>query len=825
MSHLLQDLRHSVRLLRRSPGFTAVAVLVLALGIGANTAVFTLVNTLVLQPRQGRIDSLVAVFNRDRVKPSEFTDFSYPAYVDLRDRSDVFESLLAHSFTTVGIREGDLTRQAFATIVSSNYFETLGIRLARGRTFTAAEERPGGNSPVAIASYAVWRRRNFDPQFVGSTVRINGADFTVVGVTPKGFAGPFAFVSPQWWLPIGAYDTITNAMFKARDTGLADRQNHALNLAGALKPGVTAASAAPALDAFATSLGAQYPGSDRDRTFLVSSLPRMTISSRPQGDGPLTAIGGLLTLMAGLVLAVACLNLANLLLARGAARRKEMAVRQALGSGRRRIIQQLIIEGLTLSALGAACGLLASWWTAGALMAWLSSVVTFGIDFVMEPSMRLAGAAALFGLLSTVLFALGPAWSLSRPDLTNDLKLAPGRLTRRVASGSFLVVGQLAVSLALVAAEGLFARGAVNATAADAGYPLERQIVVGLDPSLAGYNEARTRAAYGAVLARVRAQPGVERASFASTVAFGDVQMSGRVRSSPAEKEVDASFDVIGADYFETLGLRVLRGRGFTMAEEQRDSAPHGAIIDARLATQLFGDADPIGRAVQMRMRQGAEAQTYTVVGIAPPLRHDLFESVPRPHLYVAYGSRFNTMMTLHVRTAPGVPETTVLAALHRELQALDPQLAILWARPMTIHRDASISAWSVRAAAALFSAFGALALVLAAIGVYGLKAYDVSRRTREIGIRMALGATFADVERLIVREGLRTTVVGLAAGVVLAAAIGKLVSGLLYRVSAFDPTVMIVAAAVLSTTAMLACYLPARRATRVVPLEALRSE
>ena len=358
---MLQDFRHSIRLLRQKPAFTAVAVLVLALGIGANTAVFSLVDTLILRPRQGRIDSLVAVFNRDRVKQSEFTDFSYPAYVDLRDRSGVFDSLMAHSFTTIGIRDGELTRQAFATIVSSNYFETLGVSLAAGRPFTAAEERPGAGAPVAIASYSVWQRRNLDPAFLGSIVRINGTDFTVVGVTPRGFAGPFAFVSPQWFLPIGSYDAITNAMFKQRDTGLDDRMNHALNLAGALKPGV---SAGPALDAFARSLGTAYPDSDRDRTFLVSRLPRLTVSSRPQGDGPLTAVAGLLTLMAGLVLAVACLNLANLLLANGSSRRKEIAVRQALGSGRRRIVQQLVVEGLTLSAIGAACGLVASWWTA-----------------------------------------------------------------------------------------------------------------------------------------------------------------------------------------------------------------------------------------------------------------------------------------------------------------------------------------------------------------------------------------------------------------------------------------------------------------------------
>jgi putative ABC transport system permease protein len=767
---------------------------------------------------------MMAVFNRDRTKLSDFSEFSYPAYLDLRDRSGVFASVMAHSFTTIGIRDGEYTRQAFATVVSSNYFETLGVSLPAGRPFTAAEERPGADARVAIASYTQWRKRQFDPRFVGSTVRINGRDFTVIGVTPRRFAGPFAFVSPQWWLPIGAYETITNEMFKDRATGLMDRQNHALNLAGVLKPGVTREMAGSALDTFAGGLGAEYPGSDRDRTFLIAPLPRMTVSSRPQGDGPLAAVGGLLTLMAGLVLAVACLNLANLLLARGASRRKEIAVRQALGGGRRRIVQQLLVEGITLASIGAAFGLMASWWTASALAAWLGSVVTFGIDLVVEPSPRLIGAAALFAVLSTVLFALGPAWSLSRPDVTDGLKLAPGRGDRR-RHGSKLVIAQLAVSLALVMAGGLFARAAMNAATADLGYPLERQIVVGLDPSLSGYNETRTRAAYAGVLDRVRAMPGVERASFASTVAFGDVQMDGSVRSSPTASAVQASFDVIGADYFETLGLRVLRGRGFTVDEERHGSASPGALIDAHLATQLFGDADPIGRPVQFQIRATDPVQTYTVIGLAPPLSHDLFESAPRPHIYVAYGARYNTMMTLHVRPAPGVADTLALAAVRRELQSIDPALAILWARTMTLQRDASISSWTVTAAASLFVAFGGVALLLATIGVYGLRAYDVSRRTREIGIRMALGATSGDVERLVMREGARTTAIGAGVGVLLAAAVGKLLSGLLYRVNPFDPLVMTLAAVVLSSASMLACYLPARRATRVAPTEALRAE
>jgi predicted permease len=819
---LLRDFRHSLRLLRRTPGFTAVAVGVLALGIGANTAVFALVDALLLQPRLGRIDRLVAVFNRDRSKP-EYRNFSYQTYVDLRD-SGLFDSLLAHSFTTVGIREGDVSRQAFATIVSSNYFSTLRVPLAAGRAFTAAEERPGGAAQVVVASNAEWRRHGGGRDFLGSTVRINGASFTVVGITPKGFAGPFAIISPQWFLPIGAYDTIANAVFKERQTGLADRQNHALNLAGALAPGITESAVAPRLDDLAKRLGEAYPDSDRDRAFSTTPLPRMGISSRPQGNGPLLLVGTLLTLAAALVLAVACLNLANLLVARGAARRKEFAIRQALGSGRGRIVQQLVVEGLTLSLIGAAIGAVASWWTTIGLVSWLSSVLTFGVDIVVEPSARIFAAAVGFAALATVVFALGPAWSASRPDVTDDLKLTPGRARRRSA-GSLLVVAQLALSLALIAAGGLFARGAVAASAADIGYPISGQIVVGLDPSLAGYNEARTRAAYRAVLDRVRALPAVSAASFASTVAFGDMQMSAKARASTVGDEVEANFDVIGAGYFATLAAPLIRGREFTSAEEQAAAGQPGAIIDEKLARRLYGDADPIGRSLDMRIRGADAPQTYRIVGIAPPLRHDLFEVAAQPHLYVAYGSRFNTMMTLHVRAAAGVSETALLDVVTRELRALDPQLPVIAARTIEGQRDKSISMWTVRASAALFSAFGAVALLLAAVGVYGLKAYDVSRRTREIGIRMALGATGGDVKRQLLREGLRTTAAGIGIGLLLAGGLGKIVSGILYGVSPIDPAVILAAAAVLAAATLLAAYIPARRATRVVPLEALRSE
>jgi predicted permease len=827
MSQLLRDLKHSVRLLGRSPGFTAAAVLILALGIGANTAVFSVVNALVLQPRPGRVDTLVGVFSRDAHRPDSFRDFSYPLYLDLRERQEIFESLLARTFGLVGIGDGEAMKRSFVEIVSANYFSTLGVRLAAGREFTSVEERPGTNAAVAIASYAVWQQRQFDPSFVGSTVRVNGSEFTVVGVAPRGFAGTLSVVSPEWWFPLGTYDIVVNEMFRQRATGLGDRGNHALNLTGALRPGLSRDAAAQALNTAGERLAAEFPATDRDRSFVVAGVPRLGVSSRPQPqeESQIIVVAGLLTLMAGLVLVVACLNLANLLLARAAARRREIAIRQALGGGRARIIQQLLVEGFSLSVLGAAAGLVSAWWATRALGAWLSSVLPLGIQLVVEPSPRMLAAALAFAVFSTLLFALGPAWRLSRPAVAGDLKAEPGPMARRFRTGAVLVSVQLAMSLALVAVGGLFMRGAINAAGASPGFALERQLVVALDPSLAGYSEPQTREAYRAVLQRVRALPGVDHASLASMVAYGELQEGGRATLPNGTEEVDANFTIISSDYFDTLRLPILRGRGFSPADDERAAGIPQALINDRLARRLFRDEDPLGRTVSLRRRAGEAAEAFLVAGVVPSVKQDLFDLDPPPHVYASYGSHFRAAMTLHVAVGAGADEAPLLAATQRALRQLDPRLPVLAARTMTTQRDQSLSQWAARAAAVMFSTFGALALLLATLGVYGLKAYDVARRTREIGIRMALGATGGDVARLVLREGARTTVIGLSIGLLLALGLGRLMSGLLYQVSPFDLPTMTVAVGVLAAATLAAAYVPARRATRIAPIEALRTE
>ena len=627
MSNVFRDLRHSFRLLRRTPGFSLVAIAILTLGIGANTAVFSLVNALVLQPRQGRIDTAVGVFSRSRVKAEDYRDFSYPQYLDLRDHGGVFDSLMAHTFTTVGVREGERTRSSFAAVVSSNYFSTLGIPLAAGRAFTAEEERPGASIPVMIASYAAWRHSGFDPQFVGRTIRVNAIDVTVIGITPKGFAGTMTIVSPEWWLPIGMYDRMVNEMFRPRATGLDDRLNNAFNLVGVLRAGVTKTAAEKELDSLAVRLATEFPESDKDRAIVLAGLPRMSVSSRPETDSGPAAISLLLSGMAALVLVVVCLNLANLLLARGAARRREIAIRQALGSGRSRIVRQLIVEGLVLSSIGAVGGLVLAWWATNALGASLAGTLPLGIEVVVIPSPRMFIAAAGLTMFSTICFALGPAWALSRPMVQGDLKGEPSRASRWIGTGPTLVVGQLAVSLALVAAGGLFVRAAVKAAGADPGFSLNHQLVFGMDPSLAGYSEAQGRATYARALESVRAMPGVVRASLASTVPFGEMSEGRNVTVPGDTRKFSPEFDIVSSGYFETLNVPVLRGRTFTEAEDQPASSPT-AIIDVRLAQLAFGAADPIGRTVRMPVRESDTATVaLTIVGVVPSIRHDLFDN------------------------------------------------------------------------------------------------------------------------------------------------------------------------------------------------------
>jgi predicted permease len=837
---LLDDLRYGARLLLKTPGFTAVAVLVLALGIGANTAIFSIVNAMVLAPVASDGPSIVGIYSRDKTRPDSYRSFSWQAYTQLRDSGDPFDRVMAHTMTMVGAGEGESTRRSFASIVSADYFDTLGVSLAAGRTFTDDEERPGAGISVVVVGYPYARTHASNPAgVIGQSVRINGRDYAIVGVAPEGFSGTMALIAPEFWLPTGAYEALAEQAFTSRGPApLSDPTNRPLMLVGRLRAGLTAEAAQPVLASLSRRFEQDDPAGNRNQELMVQRLSRLSVSTSPRDDSGTSAVWFLLMGMSGVVLVIACLNLANMLLARGTARRREIALRLALGSGRGRVIRQLLTESLLLAVLGGAAGLLLAIWGTRLLTATFANVLPMVVTFDASPDLRVLAATLGFSVLATLTAGLGPAWRTTRPDVLPDLKEQPAEQAagRRFSMRNLLVVGQVALSLALLTAAGLFMRGAVKAAVADPGFALEGGLVVRVDPSLGGYDEARGRASLRTVLQRVRSTAGVQSASIASIVPFGEfqegriVQKAGTPPAAEGERDagVDATYVVVGADYFDTLRLPIARGRGFTPAEEDAPGGVAIAIIDEPLARQLFAGEDPIGQRIQFPRREDRpDTGAMEVVGVVAGVRHDMFDKVPVAHVYVPAGRNYRGGMNLHVRidsSAPAV-EAAMLGTLRREIRAVDADVPIISMKTLRQHRDTSIVLWAVNSGARLFSVFGGVALLLAVIGVYGVKSYVVSRRTREIGIRMALGATPSGVLWLVMREGLALTLSGVAIGLLLSWAVAKGVSGMLYEVSPLDPVVFAVAPLTLIVAALLATYAPARRATHVRPMTALRAE
>jgi len=833
MSRFLQDLRFAARSFAKAPGFTAVAILVLALGIGANSATFTIVNALLFRPVPAQGEGIVGLFRYDRSKPDSYRAFAYPNYVDIRDSSDVFDGLAAHTFSMAGVPAGDTTRRIFVELVSSNYFDTLQIPLATGRPFLPEEERPRANVPVVIVSYEAWRAAGLAPGFVGSTMKINSVDFTIVGVAPRGFGGTMALASPELWLPLGVFDTIVNDIFKKTGDGLADRTAGNVIVLGRLKPGVTIDLATARLDTLSQQMAIEAP-ENRDQAITLARLPRMSTSTSPQSDAGLGVAGAGLMGLTGTVLLIACLNLANMLLARGAMRQKEIAIRLALGGSRRRIVRQLITESLLLAVAGAAAGLVLSYWATTLLVSSLTQVLPLTIVFESRPDINVLLATTAFVGLATLLAGVGPAIKLSRLDLVSDLKeqaadggARPGRLTARNA----LVVAQLALSLGLLSAGGLFARSAIRAASTDPGFSYDRGILATLDPSVAQMNEPRGREIYRSALERLRATPGIEAVALASTVPFGNFH-EGRMVERPGiprdEKSAGPTYRIISADYFRSLGLGMLQGRDFTPAEEMSAGAARVAIIDDVLARQLFPNENPLGQSIQFTPRDGDVYTDYSpmqIVGVAPTMREDLMNQGEDAHIYVPYGSSYRSAMSLHVRAASAdqLALEPLLDTVRRELTAVDSRLPILDLMTFQRFHESSLELWAIRTGGRMLVLFGMLALGLAVAGVYGVKAYLVSRRTREIGIRMALGADSSRVMAMVMRESAGLTLAGLAIGLPIALLMGRLLSSMLYDVSGFDPLVFVIAPLVLAGASMFASYLPARRATRVNPLSALR--
>ena len=827
---LLQDVRYAIRMARRAPGFSAVVIVVLALGIGANSAMFTFVNALLFRPLSGRASELVGLYSHDPSQPNSYRNFSYPNFTDIRDHNDVFEEIIAYTFSMTGRPAGDVMQRSFVEVVTSNFFGAIGVPMAAGRGFTPDEERPGADIPVAVASYTAWQQSGFDPAFLGRTLRVNVRDFTIVGVAPKGFAGTTAMVAPELYLPFGTFDSVVHDRFKNNGRGLADRANTSLSVAGRLKPGVTMDHANARLAVLSRDLEHAYPAENRGRVLTVHPLSRVNISSTPQSDTGPAIFSATIMPLSGAVLLIACLNIANMLLARGTARKKEIAIRVALGGGRGRIVRQLLTESLVLSLAGAAGGLLLGWWTMGLLLASLAPIMPLPIALEARPDLNIILATSAFAILSALAFGLAPALKITRPDLVDDLKdLGAGRApTRRLGTRAWLVVSQIAVSLMLMTAGGLFVRGALRAHDANPGYGYEGLLLASIDPILAGYDAAKAHATLRTALDRVRRIPGVLAAGANSQVPFGDFHESRSV-ARIGQKAIDGrepTHTLVTTDYFKAVGLPILRGRDFT-EEELLDPQRRVAIVDEPLARRLFASEEPLGQQLWVPPRGNAartpDNDPMTIVGIVPGIRDDLTERQPIAHLYVPAAAPYRGPMHIHARTAGG--ESEMLAAMRRELLAIDSRLPIVELRTMREFHERGLVLWVIRAAGRTLMGLGALALLLAGIGVYGVKSYVVAQRTREIGIRLALGASPREIVWMLLRDGARMTLVGVAIGFPLAVALGRFLSVAMFEVSPYDPIVLTTAPLVLAGAAALATYLPARRGMRVSPLEALRVE
>ena len=863
---MIHDFRFACRQLIKAPGFAIAAILVLALGIGANTAVFSLVHTMLFAPPgYAQPHELVQVFSQDKKKPKSFRAFSYPTLTDIRAQNSVFSGVAAHSVGMVGLGEKGNTRRVFADVVSSDYFAVLGVTPLRGRVFLPDEEAPGRDAHVAIVSYSYWARHNLDPSILGSQILINGRSCTVVGILPQTFTGTMMVFSPEVWMPLSAYDSIANNFTTEKSKPLASRDGEHLLLIGRFKPGMTAMTAEAALKTLAANLEKAFPVEQKDQTFTTAPVSRFSISDDPPDDSNMAAIAPLLMGMAAIVLLVACLNLANMLLARGTARRKEIALRLALGGSRWRIVRQLLTEGLLLALLGGVGGLMLGIWCSGLLARSLSSLMPLDVVWNGGPSLPVLAVTFGFCLLGTVCFALGPAMKLSRSSVIEDLKEHAGedvvRRRWRFLPRNPLVVAQIAFSLALLTAAALFIRGANKAAAFETGLHAEKDLLLEVDASLSGASQSQVQQTYRALSDRLATLPGVQHVSISATAPFGmlslgkAIQRAG-VHVAPDGKPLNAAeglayktrFHSVGADYFASVGLPILRGRAFSVNESTQGKGPAVAIIDEALARKLWPDGDALGQRVQyaddnaprakgdspdsMGISQGGKGNIKTgeaieVIGIVPSTRGALFERQPRGSIYVPFARGFQSAAYFFLQ-CPGLTKDNVAQmadAIRRSVREVDPTLPVLSLKTYPQHVDSNLQLWTVRAGATLFTVFGGLALTLAIVGVYGVKAYSVARRTREIGIRMALGARPSTVQWMILREGSFMLAGGILIGLLLAVATGKLLSGMLYQVGTLDPVAFSMAPLLLAAATFLATWLPARRATRISPMTALRTE
>jgi predicted permease len=822
MDTLFQDLRYGVRMLIKARGFTVVAALSLALGIGANTTIFSLINAIFLNPVPVEDPAtVVSLYTTDERNKGGFNDFmlmSRPNYIDVRDQSTSFAGTTAVAFAQVAMTGSGKPEQLNALLTTGNYFELLGVRAAIGRTYGPDDDRTPGAHPFVVMSDGLWKRRfGADPSVVGRQLRLNNHPFTVIGIAPEGFKGTQVIGGPDLWMPSMMYREVLSGFFLEN---FEDRRALLWFVTGRLKPGVPAERALSELRTIAARLEQEYPEQNRGRSATLLPLAQSAINPALRRNFVLA--GGLLMTVVGLVLLIACANVANLLLARATARRREIAIRLSLGAGRARLVRQLMTESVLLSLLGGAAGLLVAFWGRDLLLAFRPP--NLPLDRIDVP---VDGQVLLFTLALSVvtglLFGLAPALHASRPDLVVDLKdrsAQPSGAGRRVNLRSALVVAQVALSLVSLIGAGLFLRSLRNAQRIDPGFETRDLLVVGFDTATVGYDQTRALEFQRLLVERTAALPGVKSAALTSTQPMGG---GGFGRTVFPEGKDPASGDAgvfvtasnVSPGFFDTLSIAIKSGRGFE--ETDREGAPLAAVINETMAKRFWPGQDPLGK----RFKFFGDTEFRQVVGVAEDTKLFAMTEDPQAMAYVPLLQMHESAVFLNLRAASD--PMALAGALRRELQSMEPDLPIT--DPQTVGEMIGQSLWAPRMGAALLAIFGGLALVLAAVGIYGVMSYAVSQRTQEFGLRMALGAQRQDVLGLVLRQGMTLVVAGLALGIVAALSLTHLIANLLFGVSPIDPLTFASIAAILSAVALAAGYLPARRATRVDPSIALRYE
>lgn len=815
MDTFFQDLRFGFRMLRRNPGFSILAVLCLTLGIGTNAAVFSWIEGILIRPYPlvGHQDRMVALFGT-RQGTTDKEGLSYPDFLDLQKSSTLFESFIVDRITGTTLSIGDRAERASGGIVSANYFDALGVKPILGRGFRP-EEGDGRNAhPVTVISYLTWKDRyKGAPDIIGKTQVLDGVRHTIIGVAPEKFHGTFIGYSFNFWVPTSMQETFDSTGYKLEDRGARWIEGYAF-----LRPGVTRQQAQAELNAVAQRLENDFPETNRGHGFEILPLWKTPFNAVAN----LSPTLGITTGVAFFVLLIACANVSNLLLARSLLRRHEMTMRLALGAGRRRLIRQLFTEGLLLSIIAAAGGIIVAYWCRNALVL-ISPTRTPGItiDYPGQLDWRVLALSVAVCIGSTMLFALVPAIQASHIDLSGALKsegsgLVGGSGRSRVRS--VLVFVQVALSFVLIAGTGLLLRSLVLMQNSDPGFSTRNVVVSAADLFSAGYKPDRAKVFYEQMLERIRPLPGVQSVALArvrpfSYTVYSSAPLEIEGYQPPRNEQVAADYNQVGEGYFATIGIPIIAGREFTRNDDE--NAPAVAIVNETMAAKYWLGKNAIGQRLKVKDKW------MEVVGVAKNAKYERMLEASKPFFYVPVRQNFFVQNGFIIRTDQSA--FAIMNSLAGELHALDPNLAPV--DTITLQEQVDRMSYPQRLAVALLAIFGGMALFLASIGLYAVMSYSVSQSTREFGMRMALGADTRDLLRLVFSRGLQLTAAGIVIGGMAALILTRLMGNLLYEVSPHDPLAFGLAFVVITIFSLAACLLPAWRATRIDPALALRTE